>query len=58
MEEYPNLTIPMIIFLVTCVLTMIFAVLATRPTITTGTFTKDDIKANAPIFYSLEIFTE
>lgn len=45
LEEYPNLTIPMIIFLVTCVLTMIFAVLATRPTITTGTFTQEDIKA-------------
>jgi len=45
LEEYPNLTIPMIIFLITCVLTMIFAVLATRPTITMGTFTKDDIKA-------------
>jgi predicted metal-dependent HD superfamily phosphohydrolase len=45
LEEYPNLTIPMIIFLITCVLTMIFAVLATRPTVTMGTFTKDDIKA-------------
>jgi predicted metal-dependent HD superfamily phosphohydrolase len=45
LEEYPNLTIPMIIFLVTCVFTMIFAVLATRPTITIGTFTEDDIKS-------------
>jgi len=45
LEEYPNLTIPTIIFLVTCVLTMIFAVLATRPSITMGKFTQDDIKA-------------
>jgi predicted metal-dependent HD superfamily phosphohydrolase len=44
LEEYPNLTIPTVIFLVTCVTTMIFSVLATRPTITTGTFTKDDIR--------------
>jgi predicted metal-dependent HD superfamily phosphohydrolase len=45
LEEYPSLTIPTVIFLITCVVTMIFAVLATRPTITTGKFTAEDIKS-------------
>jgi predicted metal-dependent HD superfamily phosphohydrolase len=44
LEEYPNLTVPTVLFLITCVTTMIFSVLATRPTITIGTFTKDDIR--------------
>jgi len=44
LEEYPNLTVPTVLFLITCVTTMIFSVLATRPTVTIGTFTKDDIR--------------
>ncbi|MGE5108519.1 MAG: Pycsar system effector family protein [Sphingobacteriales bacterium] len=43
LEEFPNLKIPTIIFLAVCVLTIVFAVLATRPKISTGKFTKEDI---------------
>jgi hypothetical protein len=43
LEDYPNMVIPAIIFLVTAVTTVIFAVLATRPNVTSGTFTADDI---------------
>ncbi|MGB5929020.1 MAG: Pycsar system effector family protein, partial [Cyclobacteriaceae bacterium] len=42
-EDYPNLIIPTIIMTTVCLLTIIFSVLATRPNITTGRFTKDDI---------------
>lgn len=38
------LIIPTIIFLVTAVLSIIFAVLSTRPKVTTGTFTQQDVK--------------
>jgi predicted metal-dependent HD superfamily phosphohydrolase len=43
LEDYPNLIIPACIFLLTGVVTIIFSVLATRPNINTGTFTKADI---------------
>ncbi len=43
LEEFPNLVIPTIIFLTVCVTTIVFAVLATRPKVNSGTFTKDDI---------------
>lgn len=43
LEEFPNLVIPTIIFLTVCVLAIVFAVLATRPKISSGTFTKEDI---------------
>ncbi|RBL94035.1 Pycsar system effector family protein [Chitinophaga flava] len=42
-EDYPNMIIPAVIFLITSVTTVIFAVLATRPNVTSGTFTKEDI---------------
>lgn len=42
-EEYPNLIIPAIILSVVCTTTVIFAVLATRPNLTEGVFTKEDI---------------
>jgi predicted metal-dependent HD superfamily phosphohydrolase len=42
-EDYPNLIIPTIIMTTVCLLTIIFSVLATRPNITSGRFTKDDI---------------
>jgi len=41
---YRNLTVPTIILLVTCVTAIIFSILATRPKISTGTFTTDDIR--------------
>ena len=43
LEEFPNLKIPTIIFLTVCVLTIVFAVLATRPKVSSGKFTKQDI---------------
>ncbi|MFB6457422.1 Pycsar system effector family protein [Chitinophaga sp. Hz27] len=43
LEDYPNFLIPSLIFITTSVVTVIFAVLATRPNVTSGTFTKDDI---------------
>ncbi|MCW3461826.1 Pycsar system effector family protein [Chitinophaga nivalis] len=43
LEDYPNMIIPAIIFLTTSVTTVIFSVLATRPNVTSGTFTKNDI---------------
>ncbi|SHN43409.1 Pycsar system effector family protein [Chitinophaga sp. CF418] len=43
LEDYPNLIIPAFIFLLTGVLTIIFSVLATRPNINIGRFTKADI---------------
>ncbi len=42
-EEYPNLIIPAIILSVVCTTTVIFAVLATRPNLAEGVFTKEDI---------------
>lgn len=43
LEDYPNLIIPATIFLLTSVVTIIYAVLATRPNVSSGRFTKDDI---------------
>jgi predicted metal-dependent HD superfamily phosphohydrolase len=45
LEDYPNLIIPAFIFLLTGVLTIIFSVLATRPNVNIGRFTKDDIQS-------------
>jgi predicted metal-dependent HD superfamily phosphohydrolase len=39
------LQIPFMTLVVVCVISMIFAILATRPNVTSGTFTKDDIAA-------------
>lgn len=44
LEEYPHLTIPAIMLLLVCVVTMVFSILATRPNIPEGTFTKKDIE--------------
>ncbi|NIG51864.1 Pycsar system effector family protein [Chitinophaga sp. Cy-1792] len=43
LEDYPNFLIPSILFITTSVVTVIFAVLATRPNVTSGTFTREDI---------------
>ncbi len=45
-EEAPNIILPTIIFLVFCLITIVFAILSTRPNISSGTFNKDDIKQN------------
>ncbi|MBE9510478.1 MAG: HD family phosphohydrolase [Bacteroidetes bacterium] len=41
--EYPKITVPGIIFMATCLLTIIFAILSTRPKISSGKFTEEDI---------------
>ncbi|MBV7532604.1 Pycsar system effector family protein [Chitinophaga sp. sic0106] len=43
LEDYPNFIIPSLLFVITSVTTVIFAVLATRPNVTSGTFTREDI---------------
>ena len=42
-EENPNLLIPTVLFLTTSLLTIIFAILATRPNVTGGTLSREDI---------------
>ncbi|MEO5997829.1 MAG: Pycsar system effector family protein [Chitinophagaceae bacterium] len=43
LEENSNLIIPTMLLLFICVITMVFSILATRPSIPQGTFTQDDI---------------
>ena len=43
-EEYPGLIYPTMILALTCLITMVFAILATRPNFTRGTFTREDIQ--------------
>jgi len=45
-EEVPNIILPTLIFLVFCLVTIVFAILSTRPNISSGKFTKEDIKQN------------
>ena len=42
-SDTPYLTIPVIIFLASCLTTIIIAILSTRPKITEGIFSKDDV---------------
>ncbi len=42
-SDYPVITLPAIVFIATCLITIIFAILSTRPKISSGKFTKDDI---------------
>jgi predicted metal-dependent HD superfamily phosphohydrolase len=44
LEEFPNLLIPTLMLVVTCLTTIVFAILATRPNISSGKFTTADIK--------------
>lgn len=53
LEDFPNFILPAVLFLTTSVVTIVFSVLATRPNITTGRFTDEDIrnkKANLLFF--------
>ncbi|SFD34958.1 Pycsar system effector family protein [Spirosoma endophyticum] len=43
-EENPSLMVPTAMFLTTALLTIVFAILATRPNVTQGTFTHEDIE--------------
>lgn len=45
-EEIPQFIIPTLIFLLFCLVTIVFAILSTRPNISSGTFSKEDIKQN------------
>jgi predicted metal-dependent HD superfamily phosphohydrolase len=42
-SDYPVITFPAIIFISTCLITIIFAILSTRPKISSGKFSKEDI---------------
>ncbi|MGK7393063.1 MAG: Pycsar system effector family protein [Candidatus Cyclobacteriaceae bacterium M3_2C_046] len=42
-DDYPNLIIPAVMLTLVCLLTVIFSILATRPNVTAGIFTKEDI---------------
>ena len=44
LEDNPHLIIPTMLLLIICVVTMVFSILATRPSIPEGVFTLDDIK--------------
>jgi hypothetical protein len=43
LEENPKLMIPTILLVLVCLTTTVFAILSTRPTVNTGTFTREDI---------------
>jgi predicted metal-dependent HD superfamily phosphohydrolase len=43
-EENPELIIPTIMLVAVCLTTTVFAILATRPNVSTGRFTREDIK--------------
>lgn len=42
---YPNYIIPTVILVATCLSAMIFAILSTRPSVNSGRFTEEDIRA-------------
>ncbi|MBL0744372.1 Pycsar system effector family protein [Chryseolinea lacunae] len=44
LEENPYLTIPTIILITVCLATMVFSILASRPNVSSGKFTRDDIR--------------
>ncbi|WP_421826563.1 Pycsar system effector family protein [Larkinella sp.] len=43
-DENPTLLVPMVLILTSSLLTIVFAILATRPNVTKGTFKRDDVK--------------
>jgi predicted metal-dependent HD superfamily phosphohydrolase len=44
LEEHTNLIIPTIVLVMVCVGAIVFSILATRPNVTTGKFTREDIQ--------------
>lgn len=46
LDQMPEYVIPTLIFLLFCLVTIVFAILSTRPNVSSGTFTKEDIKQN------------
>lgn len=45
LEDNPHLIIPTLLLLIICVVTMVFSILATRPSIPEGVFSQNDIEA-------------
>jgi predicted metal-dependent HD superfamily phosphohydrolase len=43
-EQNPHILIPTVMMVLTCLVTIVFAVLATRPSLVGGTFTREDIQ--------------
>lgn len=43
LNEYPNLVIPTIMLIVVCLIAIVLAILATRPNVSSGVFTDDDV---------------
>jgi len=60
-SDYPVITFPAIVFIITCLSTIIFAILSTRPKFSSGKFTEEDIhnkKVNLLFFgnfYNMEM---
>lgn len=53
LEDNPQLIFPTLLLLTVCVITMVFSILATRPTVTPGRFTQEEVetrKANLLFF--------
>lgn len=44
LEDYPHLLLPGLILVIVCLTTIVFAVLATRPNVSSGEFTRKDIE--------------
>jgi hypothetical protein len=44
LEEFPHLLIPTLMLVTTCLLTIVYAILATRPNVAQGKFTTEDIQ--------------
>lgn len=44
LEENPSLLIPTLLLVIVCLVTIVFAILATLPTVSKGKFTRDDIQ--------------
>ena len=43
-DEFPNLVVPTLILIAVCLTTIVLSVLATRPNVSSGTFTDEDIQ--------------
>jgi predicted metal-dependent HD superfamily phosphohydrolase len=44
LEEFPHLIIPTMIMVVVCLVTIVFSIMSTRPNVSHGKFTREDIK--------------
>ncbi len=44
LEDYPQLLLPTIMLVITCLITIVLAILATRPNVASGHFTREDIQ--------------